>query len=86
MQILSASLKEPLFKTIECSQLDCGYSSKGFDPNLITIEKYQKGMVNRPSTEEYQGHLSIPQSAIQLIVWMHLRSKRQTSIFQFWEH
>ena len=33
--------------------MDCGYSSKGFDPNLIKIKKYQKGIVYRLSTEEY---------------------------------
>ena len=43
LQLVAKSLREPSFKTIEGSQLDCGYTLNGFDPKLIDINKYNQG-------------------------------------------
>ena len=46
-EIVAKALREPSFKTIESSQLECGYTSTGFNPNHV---KYHQG---RSSTDAY---------------------------------
>ena len=65
-EIIAKALKKPSFDVIEYSQQDFGYIPNGFDPKSISIEKFDKGKVYRPTPEEgYPAVTSLFETTVQ---------------------
>ncbi len=58
--IIANALKYPSFSVIKASQQDCGYSPDGFDPFNVSIDKFRKGYVYRPTEKSGYPKVSHP--------------------------